>query len=90
MNAQNKNDYGEDLAKIQYLCNELKKLKTDLPLKEKLEELQKIATDLEIKYESLYELSNFFDPLYVKISRKIHEEYVKKLRENNRKKNNMN
>lgn len=48
--------------------------------------LKKIENDLEIKYEIFYELGNLFDPLYIKVNRKIHDVYVKKLRKNNRKK----
>ena len=84
--VQSNFDFGADLEKIQYLTNELEKIKTNLPTKEKLDELQKIENDLEIKYETLYELGNLFDPLYIKVSRKIHNEFVKRLRENNRKK----
>ena len=84
--VQSNFDFGDDLKKIQTLSHELQNIKTNLPTKEKLDELQKIENDLEIKYESLYDLSNLFDPLYIKVSRKIHNEFVKKLRENNRKK----
>ena len=84
--ALKKNDFKEDEQKINYFCCELEKLKRDLPTIEKLEELQKIEVDLEVKYEEFYEIANYFDPLYVKIKKKIHEEEVKKIRQENRRK----
>ena len=75
------NECKEDEQKIQYFCNELKKIKTNLPTIEKLEELQKIEVDLEVKYDRFNELSYYFGPLYIKIKNKIHDENIKKLRE---------
>ena len=84
--VQSNFDFSADLEKIQTLSHELQNIKTDLPTKEKVDELKKIENDLEIKYEIFYELGNLFDPLYIKVNRKIHDVYVKKLRKNNRKK----
>lgn len=81
-----KNSLCEDKQKIQYLSNELKKIEKKIPTYEKMEELQKVVIDLEVKYDSLNDLSYYFDPLYVKIMNTIHQEKVKKLREENRKK----
>ena len=53
---------------------------------DKLEKLQKIAVYLETKYEIFYEFNNYFDPFYVFIKNKIHNEYIKKIREDNRRK----
>ena len=76
-----KNDFGEDKQIIQYLFNELEKIEQQLPTDNKLEELQKIVIDLEIKYDDFNDLGYYFDPLYVKIKKTIHEEKVKKIRE---------
>lgn len=81
-----KNDFGNDESKIRYLCTELEKTKSKLPTTQKLEELQKIIIDLEVKYEELNEISYYFDPFYVKIKNTIHKEEVKKIREGNRRK----
>lgn len=81
-----KNDFGEDKSKIQYLSYELGKLEKQIPTYSNLEELQKIVTDLEVKYDDFNELSNYFDPLYVEIKSNIHAEDIKKLREENRRK----
>ncbi len=81
-----KNEFGSDEQKILYLYNELEKFKTDLPTNEKLDELQKIEVDLEVKYNNCNELSYYFSPLYVQIKRKIHDETVKKMRKDNREK----
>lgn len=85
-NTLEKNDFDEDKQKIQYFYSELKKIKKHLPTSEKLEELQKIEIDLETKYDAFNELSYYFNPVYVKIKNKIHDEDVKKIREENKRK----
>ena len=81
-----KNDFNEDKQIIQYLFKELEKLEHQLPTANKLEELQKIIVDLEIKYDDLNDLVYYFDPLYVKIKKNIHEEKIKEIREDNKRK----
>lgn len=81
-----KNDFGEDKQIIQYLFKELEKMEQQIPTDSKLEELQKIVIDLEIKYDDLNDLGYYFDPLYVKIKKTIHEEKVKETREENKRK----
>lgn len=85
-----KKDLGEDKSKIQYLSSELEKLEKQIPTYSKLEELQKIVTDLEVKYDDFNDLSYYFNPMYVKIKNNIHAEDVKKLREENKRKREMN
>ena len=77
-----KNDFNEDKQIIQYLFKELEKLEHQLPTDNKLEELQKIVIDLEIKYDDFNDLVYYFDPLYVKIKKTIHEEKVKEISAN--------
>ena len=84
-NVQDNNDLGNDNNKIKYLYNELNKIQNDLPSEESLEKIQKLETDLEIKYDCLNELSYYFDPLYIKIKKTIHKKYVDKLRDKNKK-----
>lgn len=81
-----KNDFNEDKQIIQYLFKELEKLEHQLPTDNKLEELQKIVIDLETKYDDFNDLVYYFDPLYVKIKKTIHEEKVKEIREENKRK----
>lgn len=81
-----KKDFSEDKQIIQYLFNELEKMEHQLPTDNKLEELQKIVIDLEIKYDDFNDLGYYFDPLYVKIKKTIHEEKVKEIREENKRK----
>lgn len=81
-----KNDSNEAKQKIQYLSYELRKIEMQIPTYSKLEELKKIVTDLEVKYDDFNDLSYYFDPLYVEIKNNIHVEDVKKLREENRRK----
>ena len=85
-----KNDFGEDQQKIQYLSSELEKIENQIPTSNKLEELQKIVTDLEVKYDDFTDLAYYFNPLYVKIKNTIHEEEVKKIREENKRKKDVN
>ena len=40
--------------------------------------------DLELKYDSLLDFNYYFDPFTVLVKKKIHENEVRKLRENNR------
>lgn len=83
-----KNDFNEDKQIIQYLFTELEKLEHQLPTDNKLEELQKIVIDLGIKYDDFNDLVYYFDSLYVKIKQTIHEEKVKEIREENKRKRN--
>ena len=85
-----KNDFGEDRQKIQYLSSELKKIENQIPTYSKLEEIQKIVTDLEVKYDDFNDLSYYFNPMCVKIKNNMHTEDVKKLREENKKKREIN
>ena len=89
--ALEKNNFEEDdKQKIQYLSIELGKIKNQIPSYSKLEELRKIVTDLEVKYDDFNDLSYYFNPLYVTIRHNIHAEEVKKLREENKRKREMN
>jgi len=81
-----KKDLGEDKSKIKYLFYELGKIEKQIPTYNKLEELQKIVTDLEVKYDDFNELSNYFDPLYIFIKKTIHMENVKRIRAENKRK----
>lgn len=78
----------EDNKKIIYLCESLTKLEKELPKLEELEKIKNCEKDLEIKYEQFYELGYYFEPIYVSIKRVIHNNAVKILREENRRKNN--
>ena len=59
-NVKKNNYFGNDSQKIEYLYNEIKKAEIILPSIEKLEELQKIEIELEIKYNELNELGTYF------------------------------
>lgn len=84
IDALNVNDFGEDKEKIKYFYNELQKCKKELPTMEKLNQMQEIEIDLEVKYDSLNEMSYYFDPLCAEVERKIHKKEVEKIREENR------
>lgn len=86
INTLNEYDFANDNQKVQYFYEEIKKIEKKLPTIEKLNELQDIELDLEVKYEIFYELDNYFNPIYTKIKNIIHKEKVDKLREENRRK----
>ncbi len=69
---------------LKYLSEEIVKFTNKLPTIEKLEELKKIEIELETKHENLYELGNYFDPVFIQIKQKIKEDNVTKIREENR------
>lgn len=82
----NKYDFADDEQKVKYFYDELQKLESELPTIDKLDKLQKIEIDLEVKYEIFYELNIYFAPIYIEIKKRIHKEKVDKLREENRRK----
>ncbi len=79
-----KNVKNNNSEKIQFLYDELKKIETKLPTIEELDNIQKVALDLAVEYDDLVELDIYFNPIYIKVKRKIKEEYIKKLRESNK------
>lgn len=76
----------DEKNKFKYFNEEIAKLEDKIPSIEKLEELKSIEIELETKFEELYELGNYFDPIFIKIKKNIHEKNVLKIREKNRKK----
>ena len=89
-NIYHNNDFGKDAPKIQYFYTELENITHRLPTSDKLDELQKIEIYLETTYDEFNELSYYFNPIYIKIKNRIHNEYVKKIREKNKKKRGIN
>ncbi len=85
-----KNYFGNDIEKIHSLCNKLKNIEQKFPNLTELEELRKDIDYLEIKYDDFNDLSYYFNPLYMRIKSKIHDEEVKKIREENKRKRGMN
>lgn len=47
---------------------------------------KEFVTDLKIKYEDFYEIANFFDPIYVNRKDAMYEDEVKKIREEDKRK----
>lgn len=85
-NAKKNNDFGSDVEKIEYLYTELEKIQTKLPTIDELEKLRKIEIYLETAYDDFNDLSYYFSPYFIKIRNKIHQEYVKKIRRENKEK----
>lgn len=82
---QNSIDIEDDInakQEINSFLLEIKNFEKENILLADLEELKKHEVDLEIKYDSLQELANYFDPIYIEIKKlkKAHE--VRIMREN--------
>lgn len=76
-NVQDNNNLGKDKIKLKHLYKELSKIQKKLPSEKRLEEIQRLEIDLEIKHDCLNELSYYFDPLYIKIKNTIHKKMLK-------------
>lgn len=63
----------------------MKDIKREIPSTAKIEKIKKDVNYLEIKYDVFNELSYYFNPIYIKIKNKIHDENIKKIREENKK-----
>lgn len=64
----------------------MKKLHKELPTIIEIDKLKKEINYLEIKYDVFNDLSYYFDPLCMKVKQKIHNEEVKMIREENKRK----
>ena len=73
-----------DKADVLFLINMIEKSKIFILSIEELEDMKKMEQDLELKYDSLLDFNYYFDPFTVLVKKKIHENEVRKLRENNR------
>ena len=85
-NALEKNNFDKDKQKIEVLCNSLRDIQKKFPSIIELEEINNDVNYLETKCDDFNDLSYYFTPLYIKLKNKIHEEKVKKIREENRRK----
>ena len=57
----------DEKNKFKYFTEEIVKPKDKIPSIEKLEELKSIEVELHTNFEKLYELGNYFDPIFIKI-----------------------
>ena len=80
------NNFGEDEQKVHNLYTSLSTLQDKLPTIEEIDKLEKEINYLEINYDEFNELSYYSNPLFANIKKKIHDEEVKKIREENRRK----
>lgn len=51
-----------------------------------LEKIKNNLNELDRKYDDLYHLINLYDSVYFNLKQRLHQEYVRYLREQNRKK----
>ncbi len=80
------NNFKEDNIQIEYALNSLKNMQRGLPSLDELEKTEQVMKYLEIRYDFFNELSYYSDSLFAKIRHDIHNEKVKKIREENKKK----
>ena len=86
LNEAVKANYGEDLDQIKELIILLNKIKANKITIDELEDAYLKAKNLDIKYEELNDLLYYFNPIYIKYKRIIHNDEVKEIRKNNQKK----
>ena len=63
----------DEKNKYKYFNEEIVKPKDKIPSIEKLEELKSIEVELHTNFEELYELGNYFDPIFIKIKKNINK-----------------
>ena len=63
----------DEKNKFKYFNEEIVKPKDKIPSIEKLEELKSIEVELHTNFEELYELGNYFDPIFIKIKKNINK-----------------
>lgn len=85
-NVLEKNNFSTDEQRVQLLYNSLRSIQQEIPSITEIEELKSEVNYLEVKYDEFNDLSYYFNPLYIRIKNKIHEEDVKRIREDNRRK----
>lgn len=85
LNSLINNDINDcDKDDVLFLINMIEKSKTCILSIEELEDMKKMEQNLELKYDLLLDFNYYFDPFTVLVKKKIHENEVRKLRENNR------
>ena len=79
--------YYDDLTLIKNLIMKINQMLNDDNINDEfLEEMDKDLNYLDQKYDDLFDLINLFDPIHFELKKKNHIKYVKRLREENRKK----
>ncbi len=79
------NVFSSDFDDISNICKILENIKNNKLVKKEIEELNEKIKYLQVKYDEFNELSYYFDSLYVKINKKLHNEEITKIRKENRK-----
>ena len=85
-NLLNNEKYQDDWNAITSTLKLIESLKTRMPTLETLESIDNSIKDLDCKYDDTFELVNVFVPIANYYEKQIHSEYVKSLREKNRRK----
>lgn len=84
-NILNNQKYLEDKNLIQDTMLLLERLPSQITLIN-LEKIKNNLNELDRKYDDVYDLINLYDIVYFPFKQRLHQEYVRQLREQNRKK----
>lgn len=84
-NILNNQKYLEDKNLIQDTMLLLEQLPSQITLIN-LEKIKNNLNELDRKYDDVYDLINLYDIVYFPFKQRLHQEYVRQLREQNRKK----
>ncbi len=84
-NILNNKRYLEDKNLIQDTILLLEQLPSQITLIN-LEKIKNNLNELDRKYDNVYDLINLYDIVYFPFKQRLHQEYVRQLREQNRKK----
>lgn len=84
-NILNNQKYLEDKNLIQDTILLLEQLPSQITLIN-LEKIKNNLNELDRKYDDVYDLINLYDIVYFPFKQRLHQEYVRQLREQNRKK----
>ena len=84
-NILNNQRYLEDKNLIQDTILLLEQLPSQITLIN-LEKIKNTLNELDRKYDDVYDLINLYDIVYFPFKQRLHQEYVRQLREQNRKK----
>lgn len=84
-NILNNQRYLEDKNLIQDTILLLEQLPSQITLIN-LEKIKNNLNELDRKYDDVYDLINLYDIVYFPFKQRLHQEYVRQLREQNRKK----
>ena len=82
--ALQKHSHNSDYKLIKKLKTMINNLDKNININD-LDMIAKEFNDLEIKYDDIFDLSYYFDPIYIQLKKLIHHRKVQELRKSKRK-----